>query len=38
MVRRLAPDDPTAEHRPIAPTLEDVFVILSRREAEREGL
>ena len=37
LVRELAPDDPSASVRPIAPTLEDVFVIMSRAEAARES-
>ena len=33
----LTPDEPQAAIRPIAPTLEDVFVLLSRGEAARAG-
>jgi hypothetical protein len=35
-VRELAPDDPSASVRPIATTLEDVFVIMSRAQAATE--
>lgn len=33
LLSRVAPDDATATCRPIGPTLEDVFVLLSRRRA-----
>ncbi len=36
MLKRVAPGDESASYRPIAPTLEDVFVILSRSQLERE--
>ena len=36
LLARLAPDYPGASLRPIAPTLEDVFVLLSRKETARE--
>ncbi len=35
LLQRIAPNDDRAECRPIAPTLEDVFVILSRAQNER---
>jgi ABC-type multidrug transport system ATPase subunit len=35
LLARLAPGDPAASIRPIEPTLEDVFVILSRAQAAR---
>jgi ABC-type multidrug transport system ATPase subunit len=35
--RAVAPDDPAAAVRPIAPTLEDVFVLLSRAETARRA-
>ncbi len=37
LLRQIAPDDRAAEARPIAPTLEDVFVIMSRAEENREA-
>jgi ribosome-dependent ATPase len=37
LLRQLAPDEPSAEARPIAPTLEDVFVLMSRAEGNREA-
>jgi len=37
LLRQIAPDDPSSEARPIAPTLEDVFVIMSRAEQSREA-
>jgi len=37
LLRQIAPDDPAAEARPITPTLEDVFVIMSRAEEGREA-
>lgn len=37
LVAELAPNDPSASARPIAPSLEDVFVILSRAQALREA-
>lgn len=36
LLERVAVDDPRAEAREIAPTLEDVFVTLSRQQAGRE--
>ncbi len=35
LVRDIAPDDAEAGHRAVAPTLEDVFVLLSRSHAAR---
>jgi len=32
LIEQIAPGDPAAAHRPIHPTLEDVFVTLSRRQ------
>ena len=37
MARLLAPGDTTVTHRPIAPSLEDVFVTLSRAESAMEA-
>ena len=37
LVEQIAPGDATASFRPVAPTLEDVFVIVSRAEASREA-
>lgn len=37
LARVLAPGDATATHRPIAPSLEDVFVTLSRAQAAMEA-
>ncbi len=35
LVAKIAPEDPTASFRAIAPTLEDVFVTLSRTQADQ---
>jgi ribosome-dependent ATPase len=35
LVNRIAPEDSRAEHRPVEPTLEDVFVLMSRAQAKR---
>jgi ABC-type multidrug transport system ATPase subunit len=36
LLRDIAPEDTTSAHRPVAPTLEDVFVLLSRSNAKQE--
>lgn len=35
LLRRIAPGDVQAEHRPVDPTLEDVFVLMSRAQSKR---
>lgn len=37
LLKAVAPDDPRAALRPIAPSLEDVFVLVSRAQAGAEG-
>ncbi|RIK64252.1 MAG: multidrug ABC transporter ATP-binding protein [Planctomycetota bacterium] len=32
LLREITPDDPAAAHRPVAPSLEDVFVLMSRSQ------
>ncbi len=37
LLKQVSPDDASASFRPIEPSLEDVFVLMSRAEAERIG-
>lgn len=37
LIERIAPGDATASYRPVAATLEDVFVLVSRTEAGKEA-